>query len=313
MTTLVSRDDVSEAHARLAGRVRRTPVLRTAPGDLGLDVDVALKLDLLQHTGSFKARGAMNLLLARDVPAGGVVAASGGNFGLAIAWAARALGHEANVFVPDSSPPSKIAALRTYDATVHVIPGTYQQALEASRDHADARGGLLAHAFDQEEVVAGQGSCAVEFQEQAPELDTILVAVGGAGLIGGVATWYGDDVRIVAVETTGTAALHAALAAGQPVDVEVGGLCVSSLGATRVGQLGFAAAERWVDRALVVDDDAVREAQRSLWRDARLAAEPGGATALAALTAGAYVPEAGERVGVIVCGANLDPADLSGR
>jgi threonine dehydratase len=308
--TPVSRDDVAAAHRRIADRIRRTPVLTTAAGELGVDAPLVLKLDLLQHTGSFKARGAASLLTGQDVPAAGVVAASGGNFGLAAAWAARELGHPAHVFVPDSSPAEKIDALARYDADVHVVAGTYQQALDASLAFVAETGGLLAHAYDQPEVVAGQGTCALELSEQAPALDTVVVAVGGGGLVGGVAGWYGDRVRVVAVETEGTPALHAALAAGEPVEVAPGGLCVSSLGASRVGAHGFAAAQRWVDTSLLVTDDAVREAQHRLWEACALVAEPGGATALAALTSGAYVPEPGERVGIVVCGANTDPATV---
>jgi threonine dehydratase len=310
VTEPVTRDDVEAAQRRLDGRVRRTPVLVTSPGDLGLDLEVRLKLEVLQHTGSFKARGALHLLLAREVPAGGVVAASGGNFGLAIAWAAQQLGHPAHVFVPDSSPPAKVDRLRTHGAEVHVVPGTYQQALDASREHLERHGGLAAHAYDQPEVVAGQGTAAAELAAQAPDLDTVLVAVGGGGLLGGVAAWYGDRMRVVAVETEGTPTLHRALAEGRPVDVAPEGLCVSSLGATRIGDLGFAAARRWVDASLLVADVAVREAQYRLWDACRLAAEPGGVTALAALTSGAYEPEPGERVGVLVCGANVDPAEV---
>lgn len=310
MTEPVTHADVEAAQRRLDGLVRRTPVLVTSPGDLALDLELRLKLELLQHTGSFKARGAMNLLLARDVPPAGVVAASGGNFGLAVAWAAQRLGHPCHVFVPDSSPAAKIARLRTYGAEVHVVEGTYQQALDASRGHLAERGGLAAHAYDQPEVVAGQGTAAAELDDRAPGLDTVLVGVGGGGLLGGTAAWYGERARIVAVETEGTATLHTALAAGHPVDVAPEGLCVSSLGATRIGDLGFAAARRWVDASLLVPDDAVREAQYRLWDACRLAAEPGGATALAALTSGAYTPAPGERVGVLVCGANVDPGEV---
>jgi threonine dehydratase len=306
VTDLPTRPDIDAAADRIAGHVRATPVLAVAD-----DIVAVLKLDLLQPTGSFKVRGATNLLSLVDVDEAGVVAASGGNFGLAVAWAARRLGHDAHVFVPDSSPDAKIALLRTLGATVHVVPGTYRDAYEASRTYLDERGGLSAHAYDQFEIVTGQGTCARELAAQAPDLDTVLVAVGGGGLIGGTAAWYRGEVAVVGVETEGCPTLRRALDAGRPVEIEVGGLAVSSLGASRIGAYGFAAAEWWVADSLLVSDDDVRTAQRWLWDRCRLVAEPGGATALAALTSGAYRPAPGERVGVIVCGANTDPAELA--
>jgi threonine dehydratase len=307
----VSRDDVAAAAARLDGVVRRTPVLEVEAASLA-DVPVVCKLDLLQPTGSFKVRGAANLLLSADVPTAGVVAASGGNFGLAVAWAARRTGVAAHVFVPDSSPREKIDGLAALGAEVHVVAGTYQQALDASEAWRAEHGGLQAHAYDQPEVVAGQGTCAVELEAQVDGLDTVLVAVGGGGLVGCVATWFAGRVRVVAVETEGCPALHAALAAGEPVAVEPAGLCVSSLGASRVGDLGFVAATAAGVESVLVTDEDVRAAQRRLWDACRLVAEPGGATALAALTAGAYRPAPGERVAVIVCGANTDPSTVTG-
>ena len=307
---LPTADDVAAAADRISGHVRRTPVLALEPGALGVDHPLHAKLDLLQPTGSFKVRGAVNLLRSSDVPAAGVVAASGGNFGLAIAWAARRLGHRAVIFVPATSPRAKIDRLTDLGADVHVIPGYYADALTASDEYVAETGALRAHAYDQHAVVAGQGTCARELDGQVDDLDTVLVAVGGGGLIAGVATWFADRVKVVAVETRGTPALHAALEAGAPVDVEVGGLCASSLGARRAGEIAFAVARRHVDASLLVTDEDVADAQRRLWEGARLVAEPGGATALAALTAGAYVPAPGERVAVIVCGANTDPAQV---
>ena len=308
---LVTRDHVAAAAERLAGMVRRTPVLEVEAGAL-VDGPVVCKLDLLQPTGSFKVRGAANLLLGADVPSAGVVAASGGNFGLAVAWAAARTGVPAHVFVPDCSPSEKLDGLAALGARVHVVPGTYQQAYDASEAWRAEHGGLQAHAYDQPEVVAGQGTCALELESQVDGLDTVLVAVGGGGLVGGVATWLAGRVRVVAVETHGCPALHAALTAGAPVEVQPTGLCVSSLGASRAGGLGFEAARAAGVESLLVTDDDVREAQRRLWAACRLVAEPGGATALAALTAGAYRPAAGERVAVIVCGANTDPATVAG-
>jgi len=307
----VTRVDVQAAAARIDGAVRRTPVLSLEAGALGPAFPIVAKLDLLQATGSFKVRGATSLLTGVEVPDAGVVAASGGNFGLAVAYAARRLGHRAAVFVPDSSPPAKLAPLADLGADVHVIPGFYADALAAADTHVAATGALRAHAYDQREVVAGQGTATAELLAHTPDLDTLLVAVGGGGLLAGAAAWVGDDVRLIGVETYDTAALHAARAAGRPVDVEVGGLAASSLGARRVGELAWAA-QRWVDDSLLVDDAEVADAQRRLWANARLAAEPGGATALAALTSGRYVPAPRERVGVLVCGGNVDPASVTG-
>jgi threonine dehydratase len=237
------------------------------------------------------------------------VAASGGNFGLAVAYAAQRLGHRAHIFVPDSSPAEKIAPLRGFGAEVHVVPGFYADALLAADEHVAATGAVRAHAYDQREVVAGQGTAAVELTEDAPDLDTVLVACGGGGLLAGVAGWIGDRARVIAVETVGTATFAAARAAGRPVDVEVSGLAASSLGARRIGDHAWAARHH-VDDALLVTDGDVREAQHRLWESCRLVAEPGGATALAALTSGAYTPDPGETVAVLVCGANTDPGSV---
>jgi threonine dehydratase len=287
-------------------------VLAVDPTDLGVggaEGPLALKLDLLQPTGSFKVRGATALLTAVEVPAAGVVAASGGNFGLAIAYAARRLGHRASVFVPDTSPPEKIAPLRRLGAEVHVVTGYYADALAAADAHVTATGALRAHAYDQRQVVAGQGTAALELTEDVPDLDTVVVACGGGGLLAGVAGWVGADVRVVAVETTGTATFGAARRAGHPVDVEVGGVAASALGARRIGDHAWAV-RHLVDEDLVVTDDEVVEAQRRLWEACRLVAEPGGATALAALTSGRLALDADARVGVLVCGANTDPASV---
>jgi threonine dehydratase len=272
-------------------------------------VPLVAKLDLLQPTGSFKVRGATSLLSAVDVPSAGVVAASGGNFGLAIAYAAQRLGHRASVFVPDSSPPEKIGPLRALGAHVQVVPGYYAEALTAADEHVARTGAVRAHAYDQREVVAGQGTAGLELAEDAPEVDTVVVACGGGGLLAGVAGWFAGGVRVIAVETAGTATLRSALDAGRPVDVEVGGLAASALGARRIGDHAWAA-RHLVDATLVVADEDVREAQHRLWETCRLVAEPGGATALAALTSGAYRPAPHEAVAVLVCGANTDPGSV---
>jgi threonine dehydratase len=304
----VEAAEVRAAAVRIAGHVRRTPLLHLDEDAIGIRHPLTLKLDLLQPTGSFKVRGATSLLTGVQVPAAGVVAASGGNFGLAVAWAAARLGIRAEIYVPATSPPDKLASFTRFPATLHVVDGYYAQALAAAEDRVAATGALAAHAYDQREVVAGQGTATLELLEDV-ELDTILVACGGGGLLAGTVAAADGHARIVAVETEGTATLHGALAAGRPVDVEVGGLAASSLGAARVGSLAWAA-RAGIDRALVVSDDDVREAQWRLWADVRLVAEPGGATALAALTSGGYVPATGERVAVLVCGANTDPAGV---
>ncbi len=271
---------------------------------------IRAKLEVLQPTGSFKVRGAMSLLRGIEVPRDGVVAASGGNHGLAIAWAARRLGHPATIVVPATSPPEKIEPIRASGARLTVVDGFYAAAAQEA-DRLVATGErVLAHPYDQREVVAGQGTATAELLEDGG-LDTVLVACGGGGLLAGALAAAGPDVRVVAVETTGTAALHAALTAGERVEVQVGGVAASALGAPRLGALAWAARERLAG-SLVVEDDEVVRAQRRLWSAARVVAEPGGATALAALTSGAYVPGPDERVGVLVCGANTDPGSVVG-
>jgi threonine dehydratase len=308
--TSVGPREVRAAAERIAPWVRTTPVLDVEPDALAPGAPVVLKLELLQHTGSFKVRGAFNRLLASRVPPAGVVAASGGNFGLAVAYAAQRLGHRAVIFVPATSPPVKVERIRRLGAEVHVVPGYYADALAASDEHARRREALVLHAYDQPEVVAGQGTVAVELEAQVRGLDTVLVAVGGGGLIGGVAAWFGGRVRVVGVEPERAPTLHGALAAGRPVDVEVGGIAADSLGARRVGEIAFAIAQRQVERVVLVGDQAIRRAQRWLWTEVRLVAEPGGAAGVAALLDGAYRPSPGERVAVVVCGANTDPATL---
>jgi threonine dehydratase len=308
----ITREAIADAARRIARHVRRTPVLTLGSDPGELPRDLMLKLEFLQPTGSFKVRGAFNLLLSAAVPAEGVVTASGGNFGLAIAYAAHALGIPAHVFVPDSSPPAKTDRLHRLGARVHIEPGHYPEALAASEDHVTRHGGFFAHAYDQPAVVSGQGTCGLELEEQAHELDTLVVAVGGGGLIGGIASWYRDQVRIVAVETEGTPTLFRAREAGQPVDVEVSGIAVSALGAGRIGSIAWEATQEWVDEAMLVSDGAVNAAQRQLWEQARLLVEPAAATTLAVLATGGYVPEPGERVCLLLSGANVDPRSIAG-
>jgi threonine dehydratase len=307
-----ARPDIEAAASRILGHVRRTPVVGLGSvDDLG-GAEITLKLDLLQPTGSFKVRGAFARMLAAVPRPERVVAASGGNFGAAVAYAASTLGIEADIFIPATSPATKIARIEGYGATAHVIDGYYHEALAASEAFTAESDALFAHAFDQFDVVAGQGTCGREMQEQVPDAGTVLIAVGGGGLIGGIASWYRGEARLIGVETEGTPTLYSARAAGGPVAVEVGGIATDSLGSRRLGDIAWDACRRWVGDSVLVTDDAVRQAQRWLWDTVRLIAEPGAATPIAALLTGAYRPEPGEQVLVLVCGANTDPASVSG-
>ncbi|MBM7809116.1 threonine dehydratase [Geodermatophilus bullaregiensis] len=308
---VIARSEVRRAAVRIAPYVRRTPTAVLAGDRVGLPHDVVLKLEGLQHSGSFKARGAFNTLLSAQVPAAGVIAASGGNHGAAVAYAAQRLGHRARVFVPANAPDAKLERIRRYGAEVTPVGSDYAEAYRRSLDEEARTGGLRVHAYDQPEVVTGQGTVAYELSQQAPDLDAVLVAVGGGGLIAGCASWYTDSVRVVAVEPERAPTMHAARAAGSPVDVEVGGIAADALGARRLGSIAAEVTGRYVRDSLLVPDAAIRRAQEVLWEEVRVLAEPGGATALAALLCGAHVAAPGERVGVLVCGANLDPASWS--
>lgn len=309
---MIEPTDIEQAAVRIAPYIRSTPCIQLERGAMGLDASITLKLELMQHTGSFKPRGAFNRLLSNEVPAAGVVAASGGNHGIAVAYAAMTLGHRAEVFVPSIASKIKIQRLREYRAEVTVTGAAYADALAASQQRAAQTGALVIHAYDQTEVLAGQGTTARELEQQISELDTLLVAVGGGGFIGGIAAWYRKRVRIIAVEPQNAPTLARALAAGSPVDVEVSGIAADSLGARRVGTLMFPLAQQFVHEVITVRDDDIKTAQQQLWRQLRIAAEPGGATALAAIVTGAYRPAADEKLAVIVCGGNTDAASLSG-
>ena len=307
-----TRGDIDAARARIAAHVRRTPVIDVAQGSLGIEGPLTLKLELLQVTGSFKPRGAFNRMLTAEVGSTGVVAASGGNFGLAVGHAARALGHRAEIFVPATSPAAKIEKVRATGADVRVIDGYYDDASAAAvASHAET-GAVWMHPFDQLEVVAGQGTIGAEISEQVAVPDTLLVAVGGGGLIAGIASWFaGTGVRVIGVEPATSRCLQAALRAGTPIDVPVTGRAADSLGARRIGDIAFSVASAGhVDDVVLVDDDAILGAQRALWSELRIFAEPGGAAALAAVRDGAYVPSEKERVVVLVCGANGDVAEI---
>jgi threonine dehydratase len=310
--------DVETAAARIAGRVRRTPVIGPVidPVIGSASATVWLKLEQLQHTGSFKPRGMFNRVLSArergELPESGVIVASGGNAGLAVAYVAAELGVPAEVFVPTITPAVKVAKLRKLGARVVQEGGEYAEAYEAATKRAIETGALFCHAYDQPEVVAGQGTAGLEILAQLPDVTTVLVAVGGGGLIGGIAAALeGSAARIVAVEPETCPTLHAALAAGSPVDVPVSGLAADSLGARRVGDIAFEVLQRVEASGVLVPDSAIAAARRELWDSYRLVTEPGGAAAYAALASGAYRPAPGERVCVLICGANTDPSDLT--
>ena len=279
--------------------------------DFGLPAfPLTLKLELLQHAGSFKTRGAFANLLTRAIPAAGVVAASGGNHGAAVAYAAMRLGVPAHIFVPTVSSPVKIARIRAYGAELVVGGDRYADALAASQGFAARSGALPVHAFDQEETLLGQGTIGLELMRQAPDLDTLLVSVGGGGLVGGIAAWCAGRPRVIGVEPETAPTLTRALAAGKPVDAEAGGIAADSLAPRRVGELMFPIARAHVARVVLVADAAIRRAQEALWETVRVVAEPGGAAAFSALLDRAYVPEPGERVGVVVSGGNTTAVDF---
>lgn len=296
---------IVQAAQRISSKLRRTPMIDVASRDFGLDCEpVALKLELLQHTGSFKARGAFASLTTGDVPVAGVAAASGGNHGAAVAFAARELGIPARIFVPSISAAAKIARIRSYGADLVVQGDRYVEALAACEAYVAKSGARQIHAYDQAETLIGQGTLGLEIEAQAPDLDTVLVAVGGGGLIGGIAAWYGGRTKVVGVEPDGAPTLHMALAAGRPVDAPQGSVAADSLAPKQVGALMFPIAQQYVRNVVLVDDQAIIRTQAMLWETLRVVAEPGGATALAALVSRAYRPEPGERVGVVICGGN---------
>ena len=308
----ITADHISRAHDEIRGHVRRTPVFDPGPGSFGLPFPVQLKLELLQHTGSFKPRGAFYTLLTNPIPPAGVVAASGGNHGIAVGYAAARLGHRAEIFVPGNAPAAKVAKIAATGATVHQVGSEYADALAAARTHRAQTGALDVHAYDAPSTIIGQGTVALEWSEQA-ELDTVLVAIGGGGLIAGMAAWYARRVRVIGVEPVGIPTLHAALEAGEPVDVDVRSFAADSLGARRIGAHVLPIARAHVDRVVLVADDHIHTAQERLRRETGLVVEAGGAAALAALIGGAYQPAVGERVGVLICGGNAPDASVTGR
>jgi threonine dehydratase len=298
----LNRTTITEAATRIAPFIRKTPVMDIAMP--GIDAPVCLKLELFQHTGSFKPRGAFANLVGAKIPKAGVAAASGGNHGAAVAYAAKILGISARIFVPTISSPAKVARIASYGANIVQEGANYQVAVELCQDYVRESGALNIHAFNTEATLAGQGTLGRELEEQAPELDTILVAVGGGGLIGGVASWYQSKSKIVGVEPETCNCLHAALASGDIITIKPSGLAADSLGASSAGSLMFPIAQKFIDHVALINDEDIRNAQRYLWTNAQIVTEPGGAAAFAALLSGSYKPVRNERVGVIVCGAN---------
>ncbi|HKT70509.1 MAG TPA: threonine/serine dehydratase [Terriglobales bacterium] len=308
----IDRDAITRADSLIRQHIRRTPIVEVQGADFGLDgADIVLKLELLQHSGSFKARGAFANLLMRPVPPAGVVAASGGNHGAAVAFAASKLGVPARIFVPVVCSAAKMDRIRSCGAELVVTGERYADALAASQQWAEQSGALSIHAYDQPETLLGQGTVGLELEQQCPQLDVLLVAVGGGGLIGGIAAWYGGRTRIIGVEPAAAPTLYSALQAGRPVDAEAGGIAADSLAPRRVGELMFPFAQKYVEQFVLVSNQAILQAQAALWNVLRVVAEPGGAAALAALLSRKYKPKTGERVGVLVCGGNTTAVDFA--
>ena len=304
---IVSREQIQTCYPLIRPHIRRTPVIEIDGSDFGLEsVTLVFKLELLQHSGSFKARGAFMNLLSRDIPDAGVVAASGGNHGAAVAFAAMRLNRRATIFVPTVASPAKLDRIRSYGAELVITGDRYADALEASHEWTARTGALPIHAYESAETLLGQGSLGRELEEQSPRLDSLLIAVGGGGLIGGVAAWYEDRTKIVSVEPELAPTLNRALSAGEPVDSPAGGIAADSLAPRQVGRMMFPIAQKYVQESVLVTDDHILEAQKRLWNTARIATEPGGAAAFSALLSGRYKPQPGERVGVVICGGNTD-------
>lgn len=313
MTDLPSQDDIRHAHGLIKSHIRKTPIFSIDGAAFGLDLPVDLKLEMLQHSGSFKARGAFYNLLSRDVPASGVAAASGGNHGAAVAHAAHKLGHTAKIFVPEISSPAKIKKIQHAGAEVVVKGERYADALALCEAHQSDSGAIGLHAYDGFHTICGQGTLGKELEEQwGDDLpDSLIVAVGGGGLISGLASWFGKRIKIIAVEPEQSCALHQAIDKDEPVDVEVGGVAADSLGAKRIGATGFEILQSKLHESVVVTDEAILRAQATLWHDYHLATEAGGATAFAALQSGVYSPSKGEKVAIVLCGSNVELEKLA--
>jgi threonine dehydratase len=304
-TDAVTRDDIERAAESIGGHVRSTPVLEVPGREIGVDATLVFKLEYLQHSGSFKARGAAHFVTTRPIAADGIVAASGGNHGAAVAWAAQRFGHDAHIFVPTTATPAKVERLRGYGATVHEAGEVYGEAFAASRRYLHTHLATAIHAYDDPVVMAGAGTCARELDHAVPGLEAVVLACGGGGLAGSTAAWYGDRTEVVAVETTGTASYAAAVAAGEPVDVAVSGIAADALGAPRIGTTPFRSLRAAGATSVLVHDDDVLAARTQLWNWLRIVVEPAAATPLAALMSGAWTPRSPhDRIGIVLCGAN---------
>jgi threonine dehydratase len=305
---MIEKSSIETAYARIQNHIRETPILRLDGADFGLDpFPLVLKLEQLQHAGSFKSRGAFTNLLSREIPQAGVVAASGGNHGAAVALAAKRLGVPAKIFVPEVSSAAKVARIREYGADLVVIGEHYGIALAESEKYRDESGALAVHAFDDDYTMCGQGTLALELQKQAPEITTVLAAVGGGGLIAGIASWFaGTNVKVIGVEPEHAPTLTKALEAGEPVDAETGSIANDSLAPKRIGARVLPILQQHLDRVLLVTDEEIRRSQEALWSGARVVVEPGGAAAFASLLARKYVPAKGERVAVVLSGGNTN-------
>ncbi len=302
---------INQAYKNISQYIRETPVITLAPGAFGIDAQLTLKLELLQHAGSFKTRGAFNRILQNTVTSVGAIAASGGNHGAAVAYAAKRLGYPAEIFVPTISSPTKVKRIKDYGAKVFIGGCDYFEALDKSNLRAAETNALVVHAFNQWEVIAGQGTVGLEFERQAPELDTVLVSVGGGGLIAGIAAWYQGRCKVVSIEPEKAPTLHDSMAAGERVTVEVGGIAADALGSRQVGEMMFPIAQQYVSECILVDEASIATAQQLLWDELRVIAEPAGVVPIAALISGRYVPQPGEKVGVLICGGNTDLAQWS--
>jgi len=308
----IDRGSIAQTERLIRPHVRRTPIIEVDAADFGLAAaSLSFKLELLQHAGSFKTRGAFANLLSREIPQAGVVAASGGNHGAAVAYASMKLKIPANIFVPAISSPSKIQRIRDYRAELVVTGDRYADALAASEVWAEESGALSIHAFDQHETLLGQGTIGLEIEEQSPDVDTLLVAVGGGGLIAGIAAWFGGKVKVIGVEPEAAPTLSMALKEGGPVDAPAGGIAADSLAPRRIGSLVYPIAKRHVDRVVLVPDEAINRTQLALWETLRVVAEPGGAAAFAALVSGRYEPRPGEHVGILLSGGNTTAVNFA--
>ena len=308
----IDRQQIAAVEPIIRPHVRRTPILEATGADFRLDsISLIFKLEFLQHAGSFKARGAFTNLLTRQVPKTGVVAASGGNHGVAVAFAAGKLGVPARIFLPTVASPEKIDCIRRSGADLVIAGDRYADALAASEVWTKQSGAMSIHAFDQPETLLGQGTVGLEFEQQSPKLDTLLVSVGGGGLIGGIASWYGSKIKLIGVEPEAAPTLSNALNAGYPVDSPAGGIAADSLAPKRVGELMFPIAQKYVEKVILVRDEEITQAQQALWSVLRIVTEPGGAAAFAALLSRRYQPAPGERVGVLLCGGNTTAVNFA--